>query len=74
MLLWIRGIEPHLAARTARPGSRLGRYRWVVERTISWLHRNRRLRIRYERHADIHQAFLILGCACICFNALMGRF
>jgi transposase len=33
----------------------------VVERTLGWLHRFRRLRIRYERHADIHQAFLSLA-------------
>jgi hypothetical protein len=25
-----------------------GRYRWVVERTLSWLDRFRRLKIRYE--------------------------
>jgi hypothetical protein len=30
----------------------------VVERTISWLHQCRRLRIRYERRADIHGALL----------------
>jgi hypothetical protein len=30
---------------------------------ISWLNRYRRLRIRYERRADIHQAFLHIGCA-----------
>lgn len=37
---------------------RLGRYRWVVERTFAWLNRYRRLTIRYERRADIHQASL----------------
>jgi transposase len=40
-----------------------------VERTLSWLNRYRRLRVRYERRADIHQAFLSLGCALICLNA-----
>ncbi|PSP31454.1 MAG: IS5/IS1182 family transposase, partial [Cyanobacteria bacterium QS_8_48_54] len=29
-----------------------------------------RLRIRDERRADIHQAFLKLGCALILFNHL----
>jgi transposase len=49
-------------------GSGLGRYRWVVERTLAWLHQFRRLRIRYERRDDIHEAFLILGCAIICWR------
>ena len=41
---------------------RLGRHRWVVEWTLSWLNRYRRLKIRYERRTDTHQAFLDLGC------------
>ena len=36
----------------------------------SWLHRYRRLRIRYERRDDIRQAFLSLGCALICWNTV----
>jgi len=44
----------------------LGTWRWVVERTLGWLHRFRRLCIRYERRADIHQAFLSLACILIC--------
>jgi transposase len=35
----------------------------VVEQTFSWFNRFRRLRIRYERRADIHLAFLHLSCA-----------
>jgi transposase len=64
----------HIKARIARRGvesrDRLGRHRWVVERTLAWLNRFRRLTIRYERRADIHHAFLTLGCALICFNQL----
>jgi transposase len=30
--------------------------------------RNRRLKVRYERRDDIHQAFLDLGCALICWR------
>ena len=74
MLLWIRGIEPHLAARHAQHGSGLGVYRWVVERTIAWLHQFKRLRIRYERRAEIHEAFLTLGCCLICLNVLLVGF
>jgi len=46
----------------------------VVERTLAWLNRMRRLTVRYERRADIHQAFLALGCCLICFNALQNQF
>ncbi|HEY9282676.1 MAG TPA: transposase [Pyrinomonadaceae bacterium] len=50
------------------------RYRWVVERMGAWLCRYRRLKVRYERRDDIHQAFLDLGCALICWNILQQRF
>jgi len=65
-----RGIRPHLARRNTPHGSGLGRYRWFVERTHSWLHQNRRLRVRYEKRDDIHDAFLKLGCIRICLNRL----
>jgi transposase len=48
----------------------LGRHRWVVERTLVWLNRYRRLTVRYERRADIHLTFLTLGCALTCWQAL----
>ncbi len=32
-----------------------------IERTFAWLHGFRRLRIRWERRADIHEAFLKLA-------------
>ena len=65
-----QGIAPVLARRRTPHGSGLGVSRWVVERTMAWLHRFRRLTIRYERRADIHQAFLSLGCILICWNYL----
>ncbi len=74
ILLWNRGIEPCIAQRGQPHGSGLDKVRWVVERTLSWLHQYRRLRVRYERRADIHQAFLILGCALICWKALQTGF
>lgn len=73
MLLWLRGIEPIIAKRRTPHGSGLGRFRWVVERTISWLHRFRRLRVRYERRDDIHESFIILGCGLICWKVLNRR-
>src|SRR5437762_14334057 len=45
----------------------------VVERTIAWLSQFRRLRVRYEKRADIHEAFLSLGCALICWRFLAPR-
>ena len=65
-----RGITPRLARRRIEASDRLGHYRWVVERTLSWLNRFRRLKVRYERRADIHQAFLTLGCALICWRSV----
>lgn len=65
-----RGIRPELARRNTAHGSGLGTTRWVVERTLAWLHQFRRLRVRYERRADIHEAFLTLACALVCWNAL----
>ena len=47
-------------------GGGLGKKRWVVERTISWLHNFGRLRVRRDRRAEIHDAWLSLGCAMIC--------
>lgn len=65
-----RPIKVRIARKQIDSSQRLGRHRWVVERTLAWLNRFRRLTVRYERRADIHQAFLTLGCALICCNAL----
>ncbi len=65
-----RHIVPWLAKRNTQHGSGLGRWRWVVERTFAWLNQFRRLRVRYEKRADIHEAFLALACALLCWNAL----
>lgn len=64
-----RGIVPRIARRGIESKSRLGRHRWVVERTLSWLHRSfRRLQIRYDRRSDIHLAFLRLACCVIAWR------
>jgi transposase len=65
-----RGIIPRIARRGIESSERLGRYRWVVERTFAWMHRFRRLVIRYERRADIHLGFLTLGAALVCHQFL----
>jgi IS5 family transposase len=68
------GIQPRVARRGCDSSERLGRYRWVVERTGAWLNRFRPLRIRYEQRAEIHQAFFDLSCALICWNFIQQRF
>jgi transposase len=61
-----RGIIPRLARRNTEHGSGMGIYRWVVERTASWLHSFRRLRLRTDRTAAIHEAFVALASSLIC--------
>jgi len=66
---WL-GIEPLFARRRTEHGSGLGVYRWVVERTLSWLHDMGRLRRRLSRSTEIHDAFLRLTCGLICLDFL----
>lgn len=44
--------------------------RWVVERTHSWLHRFRRILVRWEKRADTYLAMLHLACALITWRAV----
>jgi transposase len=69
LLLWL-GIEPHIARRNTPHGSGLGKIRWVVERTISWLKGLRRLRVRYDRQRVIQEAWNTLAACVICFRLL----
>ena len=68
-----RGIQAKIARRKSRQGSGLGTKRWVVERTIAWLHQHRRLRVRFERRADIHEACLRIAGCLICFKLLQAE-
>ena len=70
MRLEDKGIGTLIARRGTRHGSGLGYLRWVVERSLSWLHQARRLRLRYEKRADLHQAFVSLRCGMICWSML----
>lgn len=69
-----RGIDPHLARRNEEHGSGLGVFRWVSERTLGWLHNFRRLRIRFDRRADIHHAFVKIAESIICSRVLERGF
>ena len=72
--LRLRGIRPCIARRGTAHGSGLGRYRWVVERTISWFHRPRKLRLRTDWGGEIHKALMLLCCSLICWNILVSSF
>jgi transposase len=61
-----RGMTPRIARRGIDSAERLGRYRWVVERSLAWLLGFRRLGMRYERRADLLQGLLHLACTLSC--------
>src|SRR3954451_12235912 len=67
ILAWL-GIEPHIARRKTPHGSGLGKVRWVVERTISWLKGLRRMRARYDRLGVIQDAWNTLAASVICLR------
>jgi transposase len=66
------GVTALVARRGSQHGSGLGKRRWVVEEAFALGHRFRRLRNRWEIRDDIHEAFLKLGCALICWRRLMS--
>jgi DDE family transposase len=70
-LVGAKNIKPLIARRGTPHGSGLGTHRYVVERTIALLHWFRRLRIRWEIRDDIHEAFLTLATAIICWRRLV---
>ena len=65
-----RNVIPRIARRGIEDSKRLGRHRRVVERPLAWISRFRRLTVRYERRADIHQAFSTLACAIIALKQI----
>lgn len=65
-----RGIKARIARKGVQSSQRLGRHRWIVERTHAWMARLRRLATRYERRDDIHKGFVLLGCALVCINQI----
>lgn len=57
-------------------GRKLRRYkrRWKVERTMAWLHNNRRLVSRRERYSEIYLAFVHVVCILLIVNRLCNSF
>lgn len=69
-----RGFEPRVSRRN-RPGEgrkrdSLAKERSVIERTFAWLGSLRRLATRWEQRDELYLAFLLLGCAVICWRHL----
>ena len=71
-LAWLRdrGIVPRIARPGIETSERLGRHRWKIERSISWLFGYRRLTTRYERKGSHFLAFLGLAAALTCYKKL----
>jgi transposase len=65
-----RGITPRIARRGIESSQRLGRHRYVVERSLAWLVGYRRLQVRYDRRSDILLGFLHLAGALICLKSV----
>ncbi|MFD5641583.1 hypothetical protein ACFWIP_07380 [Streptomyces anulatus] len=64
----------NLVARIARPGiesgERLGRHRWKIERSISWLFGYRRLTVRVRTKGSRFVVFLGLAATLTCYKKL----
>jgi len=67
ILRWL-GIEPYIALRNTEHGSGLGVIRSVVERIIAWLKGFKRLRVRWDRLAEMQHAWNSLAMSIICFR------
>jgi len=65
-----RGIRARIARGQIESSARLGRHRWKVERSLSWLSCFRRLQVRWDRDAGRWFAFVLVACAVVCFNRL----
>ncbi|WP_458078961.1 IS5 family transposase [Streptomyces sp. EMB26] len=65
-----RGIRHRIARKGIESSQRLGRHRWVVERTVSWLAGCRRLHRRYEHKAEHFLAFGGIAATLICHRRL----
>nr|WP_223208087.1 IS5 family transposase [Actinopolyspora erythraea] len=67
---WLRtrNIVPRIARTGIDTSVRLGRYRWRVERTFSWLFNYRRLAVRWERTASNFAGMLTLAAAITCYE------
>ncbi|GGV55724.1 hypothetical protein GCM10010245_88380 [Streptomyces spectabilis] len=68
--LWGRHIGVRIARKGIQSSDRLGRRRWVIERTLS-ADRLPPPQPRYERHPSHYLAFLSLAAALCCYKRLL---
>ncbi|WP_373312252.1 IS5 family transposase [Streptomyces tauricus] len=65
-----RRITPVISRKGAPNIKGLGKLRYVVEQTFALLHQFKRLAVRWERRLELHDAFVSLACALICWRRL----
>jgi transposase len=65
-----RGITARIARIGRDSSARLGRHRWVVERTLGWLLSYKRLALRYDRSAATITALARLAVTLVCARRL----
>jgi hypothetical protein len=68
-----RGIKVRIGRRGIESRNHLGRVRWVVDRSISWLPRFKRLGLRYERTLLTLRPLLTLRCVLINLRRLVRQ-
>jgi transposase len=69
---WLRarGIAVRIARKGIESSEKLGKHRWVIERSVAWLFGYHRLSVRYDRYANHFCAFLTLAATLTCFKKL----
>ncbi|PRY47375.1 DDE family transposase [Geodermatophilus tzadiensis] len=69
-----RGIAARIARLGRDSSARLGRHRWVVERTLGWLLSYKRLALRYDRTAVTITVLARLAIPLICARRLPANY
>jgi transposase len=70
MTLSGRAIATEIARRNTPHGSGFGVFRWFVEQTLALMHQFKRLRVRDDRDDHVHEAFMTIACAVMCWRRL----
>ncbi len=70
MKLSCRAIATDIARRNTPHGSGLGVFRWFVEQSLALMHQFKRLRVRDDRDDQVHEAFMTLASAVMCWRRL----
>jgi transposase len=68
------GAEPRIHTRGQPHGSGLGKRRWPVERSLTWLLENRRLALRYDRLDFVVWSLLQAACIFLVAGRLSREF